>query len=378
MFQVQNLYKYISNLTVMNDLYYAFTHVEMQRVHTTLTIDDFDCIKEDIRYIFYNKGDKKVSTLPLPARERKVQRNMIVKDCSNRNLVFIPTDCSADIFVKTFSYMLEKTSKIVNEREKPTFRNIKNDIETNVIKAFIYNPEQRDIDYILDKVYSMLKLKSIESQDFMREVLIFLGLLMQYKKGNYYPLVKLLDPFESQDHALIHLSVEKVKESFRKPWQRFKTLLKFGLSGRFTFTPDIDIQPSSSNHIRVYAPAGMLIKDTEFAIGKLKLKGYLEDYFDEMRKFGGNFNILFGLSRKGFHLGILPLLSLLLWIIIISPVFFNVLRSPDFILALLGISATILVAIGIYAIEKKILRHFIITQIILVYLFFAVEILLVL
>lgn len=320
----------------MNDLYYAFTHVEMQRVHTTVTIDDFDCIKEDIRYIFYNKGDKEVSILPLPARERKVQRNMIVKDCSYRNLVFTPTDYSASFFVETFSHMLEKASKIVNKYEKPTFENIKNDIETRVIKAFIYNPEQRDIDYILDKVYTMLELKSMESQDFIREVLIFLELLEQYREGNYRPLVKLLDPFKSQDHALIHLSVEKVKEFLTKPWERFKTLLKFGLSGRFTFASNIYIHPGVSNHIRVYAPTGMLIKDTEFTICHLKLKGYLEDYFDEkcfyfhfnpeesefMYKFGGNFNIMFGLSRKGFHFGLLPLLSLLLWIVITSPIFF--------------------------------------------------------
>jgi hypothetical protein len=265
----------------MNDLYYAFTHVEMQRVHTTLIIDDFDCIKEDIRYIFYNEGDNEVSTLPLPARERKIQRNMIVKDCSNRNLVFIPIGYSATLFVKAFNFMLKKAGKSVNKDDKSDLKNIESDIEANVIKAFIYNPEQRDIDHILDKIYSMLKLKSIRTQDLMREVLILLKLLEQYKEGNYHPLVKLIDPLKSQDHTLVHLSVEKVKEFLKKPRERFKTVLIFGLFGRFTFTPYIDIQPGISNHIRVYAPTGTLIKDIEFNICKLDLKRHLEDYFDE-------------------------------------------------------------------------------------------------
>lgn len=374
----------------MDDLYYAFTHVEMQRVHTTFTIDDFDCIREDIRYVFYNTGDQPVCILPLPARERKAQRNMIVKDCSHRNLVFIPTDCSATLLVGTFSRMLNEAGKLVNEHDQRAFKSIRNDIEPNVIKAFIYDPEQCDIDYALDKVYSMLELESIRSPDFMREVFILLELLEQYKEGNYRPLIRLPDPLESQDHALIHLSMEKVKEFLIKPWERFKTLLKFGLSGRLTFTPDIYIHPGTSNHIRIYAPAGMIIKDAEFTIFNKTLKRYLGDYFDEkcfyfhfnpeesefMYKFRGNFNVMFGLSRKGLHFGLLPLLSLLLWATIISPVFFDVLHSPSLILALLGISATILVAIGIYAIEKKILKRFIITQIMLVYLFFAAEILL--
>ncbi len=61
---------------------------------------------------------------------------------------------------------------------------------------------------------------------------------------------------------------------------------------------------------------------------------------------------------------------------VVSPLGFKVLQSPEYILMLLALSVTILVAIGIYAIDKKILNHYIITQVILVFLIFVGEILL--
>lgn len=88
-----------------------------------------------------------------------------------------------------------------------------------------------------------------------------------------------------------------------------------------------------------------------------------------------HFNVTFGLSKKGLHLGLLPLLSLFLWLTIVSPAVFSGLRSPQLILMLLTLSVTILVAIGIYALDKKIVNHFIITQVVLAFLVFAGEIL---
>ena len=372
------------------DLYHAFTSVDLQRVHVTLTIDDFDCIKEDIRYVFYNMGSQKVSVLPLPARERKIQRNMIVKDCSQRNLVFIPSNVSTNHLVEASSHILKKASELVDDSEKQAFLGIKEDVERNLRKIFKCDSRESDIVQVSDKIRSVLNLKSIQSRDFIEEIFPLLDLLEQYRKGFYRPLVTLLDSLEPQNHALIHLSVERLKEFLRDARERFRTLAWFGISGRFTFATKLDIQPDVSNHVRIYAPGGMLIKDVELVICQKKLKGYLDDYFDEkcfyfhsnpeessfIYKFKPDFRIIFGLSKKGFHLGLFPLLSLLLWFTIISPIFFKVLRSPGLIIALLGVSATILVTIGVYAVDKKILRHFITVQIILVYLVYAAEILL--
>lgn len=154
--------------------------------------------------------------------------------------------------------------------------------------------------------------------------------------------------------------------------------------------------------MRIYAPDGLVIRDVEFDLSsnpedtKESRPSVLEKGLNENKK--DNFddkcfyiqlgsedstimyncktyiNITFGLSKKGFHLGLLPLLSLLLWLTIISPIFFKVLQSPQCILMVLALSVTILVAIGVYAIDKKIVNHYIITQVVVLFVIFAAEI----
>jgi hypothetical protein len=58
----------------------------------------------------------------------------------------------------------------------------------------------------------------------------------------------------------------------------------------------------------------------------------------------------------------------------VSPLVFLKLRDLDLILVLLTFVVTILVAIGIYAIHKKIVNHYITTQIALAFIVFVAEI----
>lgn len=395
----------MSSDTAQENLYFALTQCDYQRVHITLTIDDFDCITEVRRYTFYNKGDIPVSVLQLPARERKTQRNMGVEDIKNQDMVFIPYFSSADLLVRACTTILEKSNRLLNEEQQNAFKDIKESVESHLINVFTFKPNPQDIADICEKIRTISTMEILKSEKFNREILPLIEILEQYNNGLYYPLVALSEPLQPHKYTLVTLSVERLREYLNNKWDRFKTLTKFGLWGRFTFSFEPELHPYISNHIRIYAPDGLLIRDVEFDLlnnaedsdevrnRTQKLKENLNrdkiSNFDEkcfyiqlgpdesatMCNCTTYFNIMFGLSKKGVHLGLLPLLTMFLWLTIVSPLFLGVLRSAQFILMLLTLSVTILVAIGIYALEKKIVNHYIIAQVSLAFLVLVIEVL---
>ncbi len=207
-----NQKKDISTETAEQDLYYAFTHVDPQRVHITLTIDDFDCITEDRRYIFYNRGDSKISILPLPARERKTQRNMKVLDFSDRNLVFIPSFSSTNLFVNACTTILNKASAQLEEPQRALFEDIRRKIQPALEKVFKYKPDNNDIKSVHDLVGDILKEETLKSKKFIGEIFPFVEIVKQYNNGLYYPLIALLEPLQPYNYVLIKLSVERLRE----------------------------------------------------------------------------------------------------------------------------------------------------------------------
>lgn len=388
--------------TTEQDLYYALTNVEPERVHITLTIDDFDCITEERRYILYNKGTQKVSILPLPARERKTQRNMKVEDALNRTIVFIPSSSSTHLLEKACTHIIEEANKHLDAHQKEVYKKIKDGIKPNLIKVFTYKPDPEEIKSVCTTMGTIFESETLKSKKFMEEISILVKILEHYNDGLYYPLVTLFEPLEPRTYTLLKLSVERLREYLSQRWERFKVLLKFGFLGSFTFSWQPELYPDISNHVRIYAPEGLVIRNVEFDMSqpeesaeKMNLKELekdlnekKKDYFDEKCFYiqlgpeesktmcnCTHFNIDFGLRKKGFHLSLLQLLSLFLWLTVISPLFFDELRNHSSILTLLTLSVTILVAIGIYALDKKIVNHFITTQVVLVFLVFAGEIL---
>lgn len=391
------------------DLYYALTNVDTQRVHITLNIDDFDCITEEKIYVFYNKGDKTVSILPLSARERKTQRNMKVEDSSKRNLVFIPSSSSTEIFKKACTLILEKADNHLDKHQKGAFAEIKKKIEPNLSEVFKYKPDAQKIKSVYEDTGKIFEKETSEKEtfeeakEFLREIFPLVEIVKQYNNGLYYPLVALPEPFKSHNYMFVKSSVERLGEYPQYVKERLRILTSFGLFGRFTFSLVPELHPGISNHVRVYAPEGLLIRDVGFDLSSPSENSSREDdpreleeqlnrekknNFDEkcfyiqlgpqesttMCRCGAYFNVEFGLSKKGFHIGILPLLSFFLWLTVISPMFFKSLQTTHFILMVLALSVTILVAIGVYAIDKKIVNHYIVTHVVLAFLVLAAEI----
>jgi hypothetical protein len=382
------------------NLHYAFTHVDPERVHITVTIDDFDCITEDRKYLFYNRGNQNVSLLPLPARERKLQRNMKVEDFSNQNLVFIPSSSSTDHFVKLSTTILDESAKNLIESQKFVFNTIRRNIQPDLPKVFKYKPDKNDIESVYKNVGTILQTEALKSIKFMGEMFPLIELIKQYHNGLYYPVVALREPLQPHSYTLIKVSVERLKEFLKSKKNWFKTFATFSLIGRLTLSFVPRIYPGVSNHVRIYAPEGLVMRDVEFDLSnkeekknqikilEKELNEEKKDYFDEkcfyiqlgpenstlMYGCKTHINIKFGFSKKGFHLGLLPLLSFFLWLTIVSPIVFPVLRDPQFILMLLTLSVTILVAIGIYALDKKIVNHYIVTQVVLAFMVFVAEI----
>ncbi|MGC1119635.1 MAG: hypothetical protein WBA22_00955 [Candidatus Methanofastidiosia archaeon] len=387
------------------NLYYAFTEVEMQRVHITYRIDDFDCITEECRYIFYNNGDNPVSILPLPPRKRKTQRNMKVKDSSNRQLVFIPSAVSAPLLESAFTQMLENAYNTLNPSQRDYFKETKETIESDLKHVFMYKPDTEKIQHVCQEIGSILDVDILKYKPFMEQIYPVISILEDYNRRFYYPLITLHEPLEPQTHAMIQLSVERLREIFNERWERIKVLLSFGFLGSFSLSFVPELQAYVSNHLRIYAPEGLLIRDVEFDLsrpgksreefGNEALTEELErnlnrerkDYFDERLLYvqlgpeesgkaynRTHVNIELGLRRKGLHMGLLQLLSLFLWITVLSLLVFSQLQTLDSIFGLLTLSVTILVAIGIYALDKKILNHYIVTQVTLAFIVFVAEI----
>jgi hypothetical protein len=399
-------------LSLGKDIYRALTQVDLQRVHTTITIGDFDYITQDTRYIFYNNGPKKMSVLLLPAIKRKDQRNMKVEDFRTRKLVFIPSSSSADILVEASTKILNNAkNKLPKKSQRFIFKGIMKNIQSKIPEVFKYRPEQSSIEFVCNQINNIRGKTHFWTDDFLRDILLLANPLFEYKKGLYHPLITLAKPFPPKTYTLIHFSVEKLREYLQDWKERFK----FNFFGKFPFAFEPEIHRGISNHIRIYAPDGLSIKDIEFDfksknnsedqsesedIPYRKLEKDLnenkKDYFDDrcfyiqlgpkdsttLYRCKKYFNITFGLSN------LLKTLSWLWWLTALSPLVCGVLFKPgilpsvvaqtilssEFAFVLLALSATFIVAVGIYAIDKKIVKHFITLHIILIYMVLAIEI----
>ncbi|MBU7030485.1 MAG: hypothetical protein HXS48_26370 [Theionarchaea archaeon] len=391
------------------DLYYALTEADIQRVHTTLTIDDFDCITEDVRYIFYNNGTTQISVLPLPAIKRNVQRNMKVEDFRMRKLVFIPSSSSAGILVNASTRILDTADHLLQQPQKDTFTEIKDAIQSTLPEVFKYGPEQQYINSACEQIAKIQEKRNFWTEPFIREIIILANLFIQYRNGFYLPLITLAEPLQPKSYTLIHLSVE-----IRRGYLQDRiTRVKFNLLGGFTFSFVPEIYSGISNHVRIYAPEGLVIKEVEFDLqpehskdpeskkGVCKglqkhLDEHKRDYFDDRCfyiQLGPEKSTILYHCKKYFNikLGLSSLLKTLLWLwwlTVLSPFICGVLSwlkilplvvarvvfSSDFALALLALSATFLVAAFFYAIDKKIVKQFITTHIIFIYVVLTVEI----
>lgn len=392
----------------MEELYYALAHVNIQRVHTTLEINDFDFITENVKYTFYNNGNKTVSILLLPAREKKIQRTMVVTDSSNRNLVLIPSTSAAALFAQACSHILERACQHLDASQKPLLQEVIESVRPHLEDVFKYESPLHKVQQVCDVLDTVVKIKP-PSKEYIREIFPFIELLSEYREGLYHPLVALLEPLNLKAYSLIHLSMERLHVYLQNRWERIRIFTRFGILGRFTFSFAPEIHPHISNHMRIYAPEGLLIKNVEFDLSnqsdsqdtfckKLEedLNSQKKNFFDErlfyvqigpeessrMYKCSTHFNVTFGLNS------FLSLFSLLWWLLIFSPTMLKVLqqlpfscaevmRSSDVVLTILGLSVTVLALIGGYSFSKKIIWHFITRQVILAYLIFVLEILLI-
>lgn len=395
------------------ELYYALTRVDIQRVHTTITIDDFDCIKQDTRYIFYNNGPIKISVLPLLPIKRKLQRNLKVEDSRNRKLVFIPSSSSAALLANASTHILDATGQHLSSLQKIAFKEIRDNLQSVLTNVFMSEPERENIEFAREQINKIREEKDFWTKSL--DILILADLLFQYRNESYLPLITLTEPLQPKSYTLIHLSVERVREYLQKKETRFI----FNFLGKFTFYFEPEIQRGVSNHVRIYAPEGLVIRDVEFDISEpeseeskdqsvskkenfscRKLQEDLDEnkevYFDKKC-----FYIQMGPERSGklYHcekhfnikfcrIGLLTTLLWLWWLTVLfpavlgalnwlkmlPPVIARIVLSDDFALALLGLSATFLVAVGIYAIDKKIVKSFITTHIILIYAVLTLEI----
>ena len=68
----------------------AILDFELNRLHETYVMVDFETFREDYRYIYRNAGTMPHSVAPLLWRNRGVQANMYVLDRAGANLIYLP------------------------------------------------------------------------------------------------------------------------------------------------------------------------------------------------------------------------------------------------------------------------------------------------
>jgi len=79
---------------LVSDARDAILDFELNRLHQTYVMIDFETFREDFRYIYRNGGIVPHSVAPLLWRNRGVQANMYVLDQAGANLIYLPHEMS--------------------------------------------------------------------------------------------------------------------------------------------------------------------------------------------------------------------------------------------------------------------------------------------
>ena len=86
----------------------AILDFELNRLHQTYVMIDFETFREDFRYIYRNGGIVPHSVAPLLWRNRGVQANMYVLDRAGANLIYLPHEMSISAAQECIESLLQR------------------------------------------------------------------------------------------------------------------------------------------------------------------------------------------------------------------------------------------------------------------------------
>jgi hypothetical protein len=364
----------------------------------------------------------------LVLRKKILQRNMSVYDNRGNELLIVPSNIINDALSHLCELYVYKAWQLVGYHgRKELYDLIENPIDFNSI--FYYDDVQQNrtnqeegiilpVDNI-NRVKNVLKLLKNTTEHkneinyentsifYINRILMLLNI---YEKKYFIPFVALETPIKNHEYYNLHYSVDKV----------INTSLvhrEFIILGSQEFRFLLEIQQSASNHIKILSPEGILfqyahitdIKDVKLKEKFQNLNEYLDDdmiYFyvspeesntivEEQKKAseipskeeqnevesddqGPVINFGLGVSN-GFprRLSLIRILVLLIYGSIFIPFISIVIFKHDIVLSnILGITVltlTIIIAIGIYSIDKPFLESYVAGQIVIIITLFIIE-----
>lgn len=340
-------------------------------------------------------------------RKKKLQRNMSVFDNRGNELPIIPSDVVEKSLILICDYYLYQAGEQANQHEKPLLSGFM-DKSINFGDIFCYDDDEiahNTIKTVIKEIKELtVKIEKINNKSRCFSYIERIYMLVGIYEDFYIPFVKLTNPIGINECFSLNYSIDTTLSQEKKESLIRKRFSVFGLD---TITINLEIVENISNHIKILSPEGILFSHagiSGFQDENLKSKyGNLDKYLDNNMIY---FNIPKSDSTKiseerltipedptkPIHMinvnlsvsknfpikpSLIRTLVLLMYISIFIPAFTVILFNQDLILSnILGIAVltlTIIIAIGIYSIDKPFLELYATRQIFIITILFFIE-----
>jgi hypothetical protein len=339
-------------------------------------------------------------------RTKTLQRNMSVFDNQGNELSIIPSDVIEKSLSAICDFYMFKAWEYADKSELPFIsRFFEHPVDFGDIFCHDDETTHEKIKAIVNQInYITLNVEKIDKNSrcfsYIERIYVLVGI---YEKL-YIPFVKLNNSIAGNECFSLNYSIDKVLSQEKKV-----TLIrrKFWVFGFDTITINLEIEENVSNHIKILSPEGILfshagisgLQDENLIRKYGNLDYYLDNdmiYFNIPKKDSSKIfedrrirtedpqkpvpkiNLDMSVSKDfPMKLSLIRILVFLMYVSIFIPAIAIVGFNHGIVLTnLLGIAVltlTIIIAIGIYSIDKPFLELYAAGQILLVIIFFIIE-----
>lgn len=383
--------------------------------------------KQDYKVFYRNVSNRSLKYVRLSPRVKKVQRNLSVYDSRRNRLSIIPSYLEEKALCKICGYYTLKATEIMDQEEDTILRElVDNPLDFSL--AFCHDNEEGNNSEKNDQINSIdiyQKIKGIASalekaEKSDRNSYFYINrilTLVRIYKWFYLPIVELEIPAKQEECFFLSYSVENLREESIVR----RSLLLLGFQSLYF---PLEIEESASNHLMILSPEGTSfsragvsgLEGTGIENKYRDLSKSLDDdmvYFHippkdadviHRRSFqlapdgrtgntqdtsrdesvsreneGPTIEMSIGISRDfPRRLSLIRILTILMYLAIFIPTYsliiFSSQVSSSLIMETLILEVTILISLGVYAMDKTFLHEYIAAQIVILFVLFVVEI----
>jgi hypothetical protein len=390
------------------------------RRHLKVEILNQQSWKQEYKVFYRNDSNERLKYVMLPPRRKEVTRNLLIYDSRENRLATVPSYIVEKALCGICEYYISEAHKVADDEEREVLKGlVEPSIDFGII--FSHDSKEKNIKEVTrnaqNKLSQIASRLSVPETAATRNPFFYIDsvlTLLNTYEVLYIPIVKPETPVKRGECFSIRYSVENLQE------ESISTV-KFRLSGILSVSIPFELEKYTSNHIMILSPKGLLFtrasvtglegteieekcKDLEKILERTEIKEKYEDLSkfldDDMIYFNvslGDTEKIHKLQNKGFidekpgikfdlSIGrisfqrpslIRTLLFLMYVSIFIPTIAFFVFRSNvtfSLLIQTLILEVTILVSIGVYAMDKPFLPEYITIQVLILLLLFIVQI----